>query len=270
MKRIFSLLFAVCMLFAVVGCAESKEIEQENPQEELFRLVREEFQGKNVVIYGDSITVETSKSLWIEEGGKNWVDYLQSALGFNKLGNFAASGTFLTHSMSNVPAGSAIEDRLSGVHYIAQHAAENARADYAFIAYGTNDFAASTPMGTAEDDFSSYVEADTFCGSVRLAVETLREQNPDIQILFLTPIFRSNWSKLNPENGVGFSLREYCQAILDMSEALEYRAVNMYDDIFGWDNYIAGEGLTPDGLHPNGMGHRMMAMYLLDLDAQSE
>ena len=192
---------------------------------------------------------------------------MQTALGFNKLGNFAVAGTVLTHGMSKKPAGSDIEDRWSGVHYMAQHATENAQADYAFIAYGTNDFGASTPMGTAEDDCSSYVEANTFCGSVRLAVKTLREQNPDIKILFLTPIFRSAWSKLNPKNGVGFTLRDYCQVILDMSEELRYRAVNMYDDIFGWDNYMADEGLTPDGLHPNGMGHRMMAMYLLNLDS---
>lgn len=63
MKKFLSLLFAVCMFFAFVGCGGGKDNEQEIPKEELFRIVREEFQNKNVVVYGDSITIETSKSV---------------------------------------------------------------------------------------------------------------------------------------------------------------------------------------------------------------
>lgn len=43
MKKFLSLLFAVCMFFAFVGCGGGKDNEQEIPKEELFRIVREEF-----------------------------------------------------------------------------------------------------------------------------------------------------------------------------------------------------------------------------------
>lgn len=232
-----------------------------------FKLTREFFMDKKVVIYGDSITVESSKSSFIEIGQKNWVDYLQTSLGFEKIDNYAVSGTVLTHSVSKAPMGSTPENRISGVRYMEQNARWNAQADYAFIAYGTNDFAVSAGMGNNTDDPASYLETNTFRGAVNLAVKTLRDQNPDIKILFLTPIFRSNWSKINPANGAGFTLKEYCEAIMDMANTLEYRAVDMYTDIFGWDNFQAGKDYTNDGLHPNALGHKVMSAYLLSLDA---
>ena len=112
----------------------------------------------------------------------------------------------------------------------------NEIADYAFIAYGTNDFSANADLGARGDDPRNWLEIQTFYGAIRYAVKALRAQNPSIRIMMLTPIYRSTHG-VPPKNSTRV-LSEFVQAICDMSEELDYRAINDFDAPFNKNNFM--------------------------------
>lgn len=221
------------------------------------RFTRDYFEGKKVVSYGDSISARA----YLEDGQNDYMENLADALGFT-FTRLGVRGSCLT-SVLDVP-----KNIRSGLDLIASNRAVNEAADVAFIAYGTNDYAASVSLGKKTNDFERRKDVFTFQGAINSAIKILREHNPDIRIVFFTPIYRSDKSD-RPQNGKNALLPDYCDAIKKLAEHNECRVIDMYEGVaFNADNFGAKGDLTSDGLHPNDKGHKMMSDYILSLDEE--
>ena len=267
MKKIFkflAVLLSSAFLLALAACGETPA-QPENPGAEQppqkeqsvltqFKLTKEDFKNKAVVFYGDSITYGAGISL--ANGEKTYGTLLAEALDFDAI-NYAVSGQALALARPD-------RGLTAGVMDITLHAETNAQAHYAIIAHGTNDFAATTvELGSKEDKPEKLEEVETFYGAVRYAVNTLRAHNPNIKILFLTPIYRADRGSLY--NGNMDKLTDFSAAISALAEELEYRVIDMYN-VFDSTNFKKGGEYTADGLHPNAAGHQKMADFLLAYD----
>ncbi len=157
-------------------------------------------------------------------------------------------------------------DGISGTRIAKQHSSsENPRYDMDFISRvdkidmdcnlilvfgGTNDFGhGDAPIGNWEDK-----TADTFWGACHVMCEKLICRFPDSQIVFLTPLHRSDEVNSNGENLSEYieilqiTLKKYSIPYIDMA-AISGIAPNVR---------IQRELYMPDGLHPNDAGHERM------------
>ncbi len=132
------------------------------------------------------------------------------------------------------------------------------------IGKGLNDYNGGAPIENGEEPYDVY----TFLGAIRSAVKDLRERNPEVRIILVTPIYA--WytpQGLNCEevdNGGGF-LEDYVNAELGLAEELHVEVVDLYHNFFqeksleNWGQY------TIDGFHPNEAGREMITEKICDL-----
>lgn len=221
------------------------------PNDVLF--TREYFEGKRVVSYGDSISAKAT----LQSGESDYLENLSSALGFSYTRLGVSSSRFA--AIYPVPGAYTVR---TGMDIIYNSREDNEKADVALIAYGTNDFASEVPIGTDDDDFENWEDVNTFKGAINFAVKTLRAHNPDIRIVFLSPIYRGD----KQVNGAGVSLALYTKALQDLSVKNDYRVVDMTYAGFNAGNFYKNSAFTNDALHPNAAGHAVMSNYVLGLD----
>lgn len=109
--------------------------------------------------------------------------------------------------------------------------------DVVFVCGGTNDYG----NNVSEEDF---INAYTY------VVETLLSNNTDVVVC--TPIYRT--SKTG-KNTVGLTLLDYVDFEKEIAESHNLKVIDQYTltNNSKFINYL------PDGLHPNEMGHRLMA-----------
>ena len=216
-----------------------------------FKLIKEEFEGKRVVVYGDSISAKATLSA----GENDYVEMLGASLGFT-YERFAVSGSLISYV-------AAVEnDRQSGSKIVLAHEESNQKADYAIIFYGTNDFARNVPLGSATDCPERVSDVKTYCGGFNFLVGNLRKNNSDLKILILTPMKRFDRSMFNAN---GDYLKDFAETAEKMGEVLECRVINLFS-LFDESNFQKNSVNTSDGLHPSQEGHKVLAEYLLKLD----
>lgn len=257
MKKILTLVLCTILLtiacLTTIGCTKKEKGDDDVLSN--FKITKEYFEGKKVVFYGDSITI--GLGIDFVNGEKRYCDILADNLGFN-FKNFAQSGSKLTKDRMEVFL-------KAGVSVMKTNEEHNKEADYAIIAYGTNDFSTydgSTLIGNKTDNPQYVSEINSFYGGIRMAVNMLRGQNPDIKILFLTPIYRTLLINRNGE-----SLVDFGKAIENLAEELDYRVINMFS-VFNETNFYNESQYSEDGLHPNILGHAKMAEYVLGYDVE--
>ena len=220
------------------------------------KLTKEYMQGKKVVSYGDSISSYSQVEV-IDGKQTDYVDILSQNLGFT-FTRLGVPGSRLSYVVPSTAT-----KRKSGAEIVVDNQDANSVADVAIIAYGTNDFGVSVPMGRNSDKPIKKEQVSTFKGAINFMVKTLRKHNPDIRIIFLTPIYRND----KVQNGIGLQLNDYAKAIMDLAEVNGYRYIDMFNSgIFNESNFYSGSNYTPDGLHPNTLGHQVYAEYLLNYD----
>ncbi len=264
--KAISLLLAFAAGALLCACGTPKEEPpKETPEEKVsltdFKLTKEYFEGKKVVVYGDSITMPVANTQFVEEA--NYIDLLARDLGFVLLANYAVPSTTATHSYSVYPKGAAKEDLESGPRYVTQHEFVNETADYALIMYGANDFTLGAPIGTDADVPQSYGEVTTYKGGIRFMVETLRKHNPDIRIQLFTPLYRAGYGTFPVNGSTGLSIPDYGDALFGMKDSLQVRVLDTFP-VFSEEIYYANSKYTKDGTHPNDAGHALLEAYILD------
>ena len=231
-----------------------------------FKFTAKEVRGKKVVFYGDSIT-EGCKTTGFHVGFPMESIYayphlLSAEMGF-EYRNRAIGGSRFTYTTA-IKQGCA-----SGVKTIFDQAADARWADIAVVFYGTNDFHGGTPIGKITDTPHTFEDVSTFFGSIDFAIRTLRRQNGNIKICFLTPLYRSTpeaWHPaiVNPETKLHLN-DDYGQAVRRKIEATRDENI-IYIDMWGClngRNFNKSAGNTIDGIHPNDNGHRLIADYIL-------
>ena len=133
--------------------------------------------------------------------------------------------------------------------------------DICVVVYGTNDFNGSVPIGQI-----GIANEDTFFGAMEIGYASLLEANPAIEVLFLTPWYRSisptDWSENLSQNSAGHTLQDYRDAILEFCVSKRISHIDMYGRM-GVTANNASELLT-DGIHANDIGHLRASNILID------
>ena len=113
--------------------------------------------------------------------------------------------------------------------------------DVVFICGGTNDYGNNAPQADFIADYTT-------------VVETLKENNAEV--VACTPVYRTSKTGANTQ---GLTLKDYCDFIADIAEENEIKCIDLYtktnDGVF--------ITFCPDGLHPNEVGHKIMADYII-------
>lgn len=226
-----------------------------------FKLTKADFEGKKVVVYGDSITVPASKTKHIS--GDNYIDIIAKRLNFATYWNYALGGTSAMHSVSIIPLGAAKEDLQSGSRYVTENVDTDSIADYAIIMYGSNDWWLDGQVGSVDDHPATYRETNTFLGGIRFMIETLRAQNPKIKVLCFTNLWNDGLGTDLRNPRTGLSITEFNDALYELADELEYRIIDLFP-VFNADNFTKGKSpYTSDGIHPTELGHSVLADYIL-------
>ncbi len=233
--------------------------------------IETQWKGGRVAFLGDSITdkihVGTTKNYW---------QYLSESMGFDAF----------VYGIN----GNNFKGVLTQAHKLkAEHSAD---VDAIIVFCGTNDYFGGTPLGEWYKDSKAEtqvagekvetrkcrgmnVDPNTFRGRINLVMKFLKENYPQSQIIFLTPIHRSfaKFSKDNVQpdesfpNRIGLYIDEYVDAIKEVSNVWAVSVIDLnaicglYPNMPAYYDCFANE--KTDRLHPNAKGHYRIAKALM-------
>ncbi len=134
------------------------------------------------------------------------------------------------------------------------------QVDTVLIQYGLNDYHNGTRIDDPEDPYDEY----TFLGALRTGVRSLREINPDLRILLVTPTYAwliysdppRTYQEVDQGEGV---LGDYVEALLQAARELDLEVIDVYHDFYPHEQWEDWKLYTTDGLHPNEAGRRKLA-----------
>lgn len=138
--------------------------------------------------------------------------------------------------------------------------------DILLIAHGVNDYHAGVPIANEENPYDTY----TYTGTIRSAVELLRQRYPDMRIILMTPTYtwypyhtspRMTCEEYNLGGGV---LEEYVNAEIELAEAMGVEVIDNYHELYSHEAWSDWELSTNDGLHPNEPGRQLIAQKIAD------
>lgn len=183
--------------------------------------------GQGVAIIGDSITEQSP-------GGVNWAVELRKTLGLAGAPVDGVGGT----TMASVSGRIAALDLTSVGSLV--------------IFMGTNDYGNSggRALGALGDDGAD----NTFFGDVYEAIEAAMTAKPEIRLIFVTPLQRTDQTAANAQGKV---LRDYVDAIIETCARYSIPVYDAHRNI-GF-NALNFSTYSADGLHPNAIGHRRIA-----------
>lgn len=195
-----------------------------------------QFDGEDLVIFGDSIAKGYASNP-LEVIDNPWVNQFATRANAN-LNNRAASGTTL-----------AVRDGRSDSVY-EKVSAFTGNADIIFVAGGTNDYGNNVPVG-------SYTDAtpNTIYGALNGICNTLKTNYPNVPVIFITPINRSNLVGVE-EISYFNSIRN---AIYEKATANGYYVIDGIDLGFPDVQGAYQQAVIYDNLHPTVQGHKMYA-----------
>ena len=130
-------------------------------------------------------------------------------------------------------------------------------ADVVVVFGGTNDFGhGNVPIGKFSDRVNT-----TYYGACHVLMQGLLEKYPASAIVFMTPLHRL--SEDEPSMGNGLNLKRYVDIIKEVAEYYAIPVLDLYA-ISGIQPRVdvMRERYCPDGLHPNGEGHKLIASRL--------
>lgn len=125
-------------------------------------------------------------------------------------------------------------------------------ADIVIVHAGTNDYSAQVPLG---DPTST--DITTFNGALNTIMDGLREKYPSQLVIFSGILHRYN------DDSLPIKANEYREAMENRCLAKHF----VYYDGYKWTGFDFGKGyydhvLTPDGLHPNQLGAKILGRKL--------
>lgn len=131
------------------------------------------------------------------------------------------------------------------------------------IEHGLNDFYAGAPLRNEEDPMDEY----TFAGALRNSLEALRQTNPDMRIVLVTPTYTwmCSGSYTCEEFDAGYGNQEaYVAEEIKIAAEYGVEVIDVYHDFFPHEEWDDWQLYTMDGLHPNEAGRRLIAEKIAD------
>lgn len=201
---------------------------------------------KTAVIYGDSISTT-------EYGGGGYQAIIQKELNIETIYNHAISASGLSASTP---------DNL--VSLLKKSENLHSDAELIIIWHGTNDWYWGAPIGKKDTD-----DLTTFTGGAKFAIETIRENCPMADIIWLTPMYRFQepfggtitaeaWEN---KNAAGCTQNDYEKAIIDLSKKYCFPVIDMRR-LTNFNSHNASRFL-PDNIHPSRKGYLRIAKIII-------
>lgn len=205
-------------------------------------------QGKKFNFLGDSITEGHGTSDWAT---KPYHQQLKANAGLAEARNYGIGGTKIARLQT-------VTDHPFDQDFNLRAPTMDKDADGVVVFGGTNDFGHRTiPLGTFEDR-----DMHTFYGGLHTLCLYLIKEYVGKTIVFMTPIHRLE-ENADPNNETSRPLICFIKAIREVCEYYSipvldlYKESGMHGNVWAWC-----EKYMPDGLHPNDLGHEIIASKL--------
>ena len=206
-----------------------------------------ELTGKKVNFLGDSITV----GVGVKDPANRFPDRLAVRYGLVAR-NYGIRGTRIARQ--RIPSENPVKD----LDFCGRAEDMDDDADLVLVFGGTNDFGhGDAPLGKMSDR-----TPDTFYGALHTLYTALLTKFPSAVIVVLTPLHR-----LQEDDPAKNTFREgfvplgrFVTAIREVAEYYSLPVLDLYASSGIQPNVPAiRERYVPDGLHPNDMGHAVLA-----------
>ena len=212
-----------------------------------------ELKGKKIAFLGDSITVGvgTSASEYI------YWNRIAQASGAECYG-YGHNGTRIApqHIVS-------VDEPYETLYFASRVETMIPDADIVVILGGTNDYGhGDAALGKLGDKTN-----DTFYGAYHLLLAELIRHYPDAHLVVMTPLHREKENDLYNSRGIrnAAPFIEYVKAIQEVAESYGVTVVDLYRDCaICPSNPVQKVKYCPDGLHPNDLGHELIARCFLN------
>ena len=189
--------------------------------------------GKTVAFIGDSITSGRFRKFATE--GLTWTatkpfgGLIAEVANDMNYGNYGIGGATVTTVIDSWKALVTNASKVSGY-------------DVVFICGGTNDY-------------GNNVASSTFTTAYNTVIDTLKSNNTEV--IAVTPVYRTSKTGTNTQ---GLTLEDYCTLI---KQCATTKGID-YIDLYPLTNDGVFINYCPDGLHPNEIGHKIMAGLIIE------
>ena len=172
--------------------------------------------------------------------------------------NYGISGTRIARQIKSSNVTSYDQDFCSRI------AKMDNDADIIVVFGGTNDYGhGDAPIGTINDK-----TPNTFYGALHYLYYNLIAKYPNAFIFVITPLHRVCENNLRGEGEKErdfLPLRDYVKIIREVADFYSIPVLDLFANSGIYPNIPAHkEKYTADGLHPNDLGHRMLAEKIID------
>lgn len=167
-----------------------------------------------------------------------------------------------------------LKNRESNTEYYEETVDELERMDFSsvelvLIMHGLNDYYSGVPIHNEKDSYDEY----TFIGALRSSIEFLRQANPEMRIVLVTPTY--TWyldsGETCEEYNVGEGVQEdYINAEMKLAQELGIEVIDVYHDVYPHEKWEDWELYTVDGFHPNEAGRELLSGIIAEYLKQSQ
>lgn len=205
-----------------------------------------DFSGKKIACLGDSITAAANL-----EGEEGYLSYaypsvLKETLGAEEVYNLGIGGSSIGRYWSDA--------------FVERYQQIPEDTDIIIVMGGTND-----GFCLSEKEFGSLAERKpwTFCGDLDELMRGLKENYPDADIFFVTPLPNILQDYLTRERDYLLPQKNLSDVILTLSAAYGFRVIDLYNSniLDSHDADIVADYM-PDGVHANKAGYRILAEHI--------
>jgi lysophospholipase L1-like esterase/Tfp pilus assembly protein PilX len=205
-----------------------------------------DFSGKKIACLGDSIT--EAANLDSEENYKQYAypARMQEILGAEEVYNLGIGGSSIGRYWAD-----AFVDRYQDIPE---------DSDIIIVMGGTND-----GFCVSEDEFGSLESREyrTFCGDLDELMRGLRDDYPDADIFFVTPLPNILQDYLMSERDYLLPQRNFVDVIMIMAQEYGFGVIDLYDsNILDSHDADIVANYMPDGVHANHEGYQILAEHL--------
>lgn len=194
------------------------------------------------------------------------LDYGKDALSLVGLAKAAAGNDFGVQQSLRFRESSSeyFEETVDGLEKI-----DFSSVELVLVMHGLNDYYSGVPVRNEKDIYDEY----TFTGALRSAIEYLRQANPGMRIVLVTPTY--TWylptEQTCQEYDEGGGVQEdYILAEMAVAEELGIEVIDVYHDVYPHEKWEDWGLYTLDGLHPNESGRELLSGIIAEYLKQSQ
>lgn len=205
-----------------------------------------DFSKKKIACLGDSITAAANL-----EGEDGYLSYaypavLKEVLGAEEVYNLGIGGSSIGRYWADA--------------FVERYTQIPKDTDIIVVMGGTND-----GFCLSEKEFGSLTERKpwTFCGDLDELMRGLKENYPDADIFFVTPLPNILQDYLMRERTYLLPQKNLTDVILTLSAAYDFQVIDLYNSniLDSHDANIVADYI-PDGVHANKAGYRILAEHI--------